>query len=442
MPLDEPAWPRRLLPALALLAAGLAQAAALAWWGTGQALWWLQPVALAVLVGVLHRQAAPRPESAAPAPRSRWRRALRWLGRSDDARAFGQGWLFATAWLTGTFWWLFISMHTYGGLAAPLAALAVLALAAFLGLYHAAACAAWHRLLRGTQRPGSARAAWWLPLAFAALWTLAEWARGTWLTGFPWGAIGYAHVDGPLASLAPWVGVYGMNFVAAWCAALLAGLAVRCLQARRQSRTGLGTMAVAATQTMLLAGLLAGSAVLGLVQNPAQGHFTRPAGELHVQLLQGNIPQDEKFEFGPGINRSLSWYGQALERSTAPLVVTAETAIPLLPTQLPSSYWNAIRAPFVQPGSERAALVAVPLGSIETGYTNSVRAFADGPADQYRYDKHHLVPFGEFIPAAPCRSRRWSGTASASRPTSATRTCSARRSARASAATPRHPRCC
>ncbi len=48
------------------------------------------------------------------------------------------GGLFATAWLTGTFWWLFISMHTYGGLAAPLAVAAVLGLAAFLASYYAA----------------------------------------------------------------------------------------------------------------------------------------------------------------------------------------------------------------------------------------------------------------------------------------------------------------
>ena len=83
----------------------------------GQPLWWLQLQSLAALAWLVQRQPS-------------WRRAAL------------LGWLFATAWLTGTFWWLFVSMHTYGGLAAPLAALAVLALAAFLALYYAAACAA------------------------------------------------------------------------------------------------------------------------------------------------------------------------------------------------------------------------------------------------------------------------------------------------------------
>ena len=126
---------------LAMVLLGLAQAASLAWWGNGQAQWWLQPIALVGLLGGLHLQAhrsALAPAHAAARPR--W-----W--RSSTARAFGLGWLFATAWLTGTVWWLFISMHTYGGLPAPLSALAVLALSGFLALYAAAACAVYHRLL-------------------------------------------------------------------------------------------------------------------------------------------------------------------------------------------------------------------------------------------------------------------------------------------------------
>ena len=372
---------------LAMGVLGLAQAASIAWWGNGEAQWWLQLLALAGLVGGLHLQAHRHVVSPAdPAVRPRW-----W--RSSTARAFGLGWGFATAWLTGTVWWLFISMYTYGGLPAPLSALAVLALSAFLALYAAAASAIYHRLLLALMRAGHmgrARAGWWGPLCFAALWTLAEWARGTWLTGFPWGAIGYAHLDGPLASLAPWVGVYGMGFVAAWWAAMLVWL---CTPNWRGVSSGPRHFGVAAQQTMLLTGLLAACVVLGLVQSG----FTKPTGELRVELLQGNIPQDEKFEFGPGIQRSLDWYGQQLIRSTAPLVVTAETAIPLLPSQLPPGYMDAVRAPFEQPGSGRAALLALPLGNLQTGYTNSVLALSER-TPVYRYDKHHLVPFGEFIP--------------------------------------------
>ena len=76
--------------------------------------------------------------------------SLAWLAHllrtASVRRAALAGWLFATAWLAGSFWWLFISMHTYGGLHALLSALAVLALAAFLALYYGAAAAVLARL--------------------------------------------------------------------------------------------------------------------------------------------------------------------------------------------------------------------------------------------------------------------------------------------------------
>jgi apolipoprotein N-acyltransferase len=351
--------------------AGLAQATALAWpWGpldhlglrTGQPVGWLQVLGLATLVLALRR---------APTARA----------------AFGRAWLGATAWLCGTFWWLFISMHTYGGLAAPLAMLAVLVLAAALALYYALAGGLWW----GWRYSGALAQA----LAFAALWTLAELARGVLFTGFPWGAGGYAHVD-TLAALAPWVGVYGMGALAAALAVLLAGGRWRWL------------LAIA-----MLAWWLA-------PQLPRD--WGTPAGRLQVRLLQGNIAQDEKFAGDSGVPEALAWYGDEIRRAQAEptprLVVAPETALPVLPQQLPASYWRELWAPGAAGPS--AALVGVPLGSFDAGYTNSVWGWTPETASRalapleatpqeggvspevqktlYRYDKHHLVPFGEFIP--------------------------------------------
>lgn len=56
---------------------------------------------------------------------------------------------------------------------------------------------------------------------------LAELARDSRFTGFPWGAGGYAHVDGPLAGYATWVGVYGLGALAAWVGAAPPSAALR-----------------------------------------------------------------------------------------------------------------------------------------------------------------------------------------------------------------------
>jgi apolipoprotein N-acyltransferase len=337
----------RLAPFAVALLAGLAQAMSIASPWNGQPQWWLQLLSLAFLAALVQRAGGAK-------------------------RAGLLGWVFATAWLTGTFWWLFISMHVYGGLPSLLAAVAVLALAAFLASYYAAACAAFAVLGGGNP---VLRA-----LLFASAWLLAELARTTWFTGFPWGAGGYAHVDGPLSALAPQIGVHGIGFTAALLAFTLS-LAVQghVVRSWRYWAAVVGA-----------AGLLA---ACNMAAVPAPTPATQ--SRLSIALLQGNIPQDEKFQGGTGIPVALEWYGQQLQSNTASLVVAPETAIPMLPQQLPEGYLDALRARFAQ--GQQAALIGIPLGSFQEGYTNSVVGLKP-EADVYRYDKHHLVPFGEFIP--------------------------------------------
>ena len=341
-----PRLPLSLSLLLALLA-GVAQAVSIATPWSGRPLWWLQGLSLAALCALLGCQHS-------------WRRAA------------AQGWAFAIAWLAGTWWWLFISMHVYGGLAAPLAVIAVLALAAFLGSYYALAAALAWRFGQG----GRLKAA----LVYAGAWLMAELMRGVWFTGFPWGAGGYAHVDGPLSALAPWVGVYGIGLAGAFLSALLGGV----LLSWRREGLPRAWPALAGVAVLLPAALA--------VPQPQAGPAT---GRVSVALLQGNIPQDEKFQPGSGVPLALEWYAAQLDASTARLVVAPETAIPLLPAELPEGYLGALGRRF---GSgEQAVLVGIPLGSYQEGYTNSAIGIAPG-AEVYRFDKHHLVPFGEFIP--------------------------------------------
>ena len=335
-----------------VLVAGLAHALSMAWpfsfgLAQGQPIWWLQLLALGALAWQLDRC-------------QRWTQGLL------------LGWLFAGAGLCGVFWWLFISLHVYGGLAAPLTVLAIVGLALFLAVYYAAACAVFVALAPA----GRTRRA----LLFSALWLLAELARVELFTGFPWGEAGYAHLSGWLDDYARWIGVHGITFLAAFIASSFAGLG----QSRRQ------LWLFPLTLLLLVA--------LGLLAGRPNSSST---GSLPVTLLQGNIAQDEKFQPGSGVPDALRWYGEQLMSAKTALVVAPETALPLLPQQLPAGYWSALQARFAS--GEQAALIGMPTGSYTEGYANSVLGLRPATAAAaapplYRFDKHHLVPFGEFIP--------------------------------------------
>jgi apolipoprotein N-acyltransferase len=343
------------------LLAGLAHAAAIAAPWNGEPQWWLQLLAMGALVWQIQLSDSPR--------QAAWR-----------------GWVFSLAWLCGTFWWLFISMHTYGGLNAALTVLAIAGLAGVLALYYAAACYAFKAAVPEKRT--------WAAILFAALWVMAEMARGTWFTGFGWGAAGYAHLNS-LGALAKYVGAYGLAGLAAFVACTLA----LSLFALRPGRLGAWPGGRKAKGAVLAPVVLI--AALALVSDH---EFSAPAGQLDVALLQGNIRQSEKFEPSTGIADALRWYGEQMRTSRAALVVAPETAIPLLPQQLPEDYWHGVTEPFRRAGAPtQALLVGIPLGSYSAGYTNSVLGVKPGPkspetTEAYRYDKHHLVPFGEFIP--------------------------------------------
>ncbi len=305
--------------------------------------WWLQIVALALLAGL--------------------------VANARAARAAGIGWLFGVGWLVSGLWWLYISMHDFGGMPPWLAALAVFALAGLLAMYYAAALALFARCRRG--RPlGDA-------LLFAACWLLAELARGVFFTGFPWIASGYAHAVGPLAAWAPWVGVYGLCALAAFLAYALAA-SVRPIGLR-------GRAGVVAAAVIVLAAPLALPAA-----------FTRSSGELEVSLLQPDIAQDLKFD--PAL---MGTHLQALMRqigaARGALVVTPESVIPFTRSELSGAYWDELVRPFTLPG--RALLVGVFLGNSDEGFVNSVVGISgDAPGKEYHYGKRHLLPFGEFVP--------------------------------------------
>ena len=302
-------------------------------------------VALAVVLALVERGGAPR------------------------AR-FGIGFAYGIGFFLAGVSWVYVSLHDFGLMPAPVAVAVTLLFCGYLALFPAgalllASCVGSPVLRRCAALPGA--------------WALTEWVRGWLFTGFPWLALGYSQAPAsPLSGFAPLVGVYGVGLASAAAAGLL--VHAHALGRPRAWRPLAGFVL-----------LWAAAWALKSVE------WTEPSGEpVSVSLLQGHVPQEMKWR-PEVVAGTLQRYEQMVRASRARLVVLPETALPLFWQEVPVEFLDRISAH--ARANDADVLIGVPEHAGRQGYFNSVISVGVSPIQAYR--KSHLVPFGEFIPLRP-----------------------------------------
>lgn len=321
---------------------------------------WIANLLIPALLGVL-AVAGFAPLGAWPLPILSLAALFWWVRSASPRTAFLAGWGYGLGLFLAGVSWVFVSLSTYGGLPAPIALMATLLFCAFIALYPGLALWLGARLAsKGWPR---------LVFAFPAAWALLEWVRGWFLTGFPWLAFGYSQApDSPLTGFAAVLGVYGVSLVVA----LMAGL----FASRRPN--------------FLTAGVLLLVAGWGLQQVA----WTQPTGQpVSVALLQGNVPQEMKFR-PEKIAATLQDYARLVFATDARLVILPETAVPVFRSGVPADYLAALAEHVKRQAGD--VLIGLPEDTASGEYYNAVASFGASPQGGYR--KHHLVPFGEFVP--------------------------------------------
>jgi apolipoprotein N-acyltransferase len=345
-----------------------------------------RPVSAALRAGLA--LAAGAALAAAFAPLNLWPLAvlcpavLMWLWQDATAREAARlGFCFNSATFAAGTYWLYISLHIFGGAPVWLACILMLGLVAVMGLYHAALG---YAVARWLPRTGAVR---WLA-ALPAAWLLIEWWRGWFLSGFSWLSLGYSQTDTWLAGLAPVAGVYGISALLLVSAGALVALA----RGTRRVRILAGTL--------LIVPWALGAALYG-------HSWTQPAGAaVSVAVVQGAIPQDEKW-LESNHDTTLNLYQTLTEKALGTqLIVWPESA----PAAIANDLVPYISQLYSEAHAHGSALVLGVLRAqgdaaddAATRYFNSVLALDEKVS---WYDKHHLVPFAEFFPV-PGLVRSW-----------------------------------
>ena len=278
-----------------------------------------------------------------------------------------------TAWLV-TIPWIAPTLVTYGGISRGLSALLVVVLAAYLGAFHALFAA----LAAG---PWRRRGAWAL-VAPPAIWVALEWLRAHLFGGFPWTPAAHAWTEqaGALGSAA-WIGAAGVSFLV-----VLANAGVASAARRRWTAAGVG--------------LLAPLALLAAGGRWGAGDAAAAAGPpLEVRIVQPNIenlpnlpdqPADWETIFA-NYRGLLELSREACERGA--LVVWPESAA------WPYAYHRdaGLREDLAALAASGCAVLFNSAHPEDGSWYNSAFLLAPG-GELARYDKRHLVPFGEYVP--------------------------------------------
>lgn len=314
--------------------------------------WWIAPIVLASWQLLIHAQ--------------------------SNKRKFWLSYIFGLSLFTVGLWWIRISVNEFGGAPLPIAISMVILLSAYLALYYGALGYLTHKFkLNNIVR--------YLVL-FPTLGVLLEVLRAHAFTGFPWLAMGYSLTPTIFAQyLFPVFGALISSFVVYWLAGaiLLIGLSVRKCSIT-QSLVGIIASLIIIIGTTL--------GIQHFLSDPIKD---RPEA-INVSLIQGNITQDQKFNmerFNDSINTYLALTERVIQNSN--LVIWPETSIVANYNDM-GQLLNNMRQ--WSDYTDTEILLGIPRENAQSQQFNSFLHLGTSPEQDEFYDKHHLLPFGEYIP--------------------------------------------
>ncbi len=306
------------------------------------------------------------------------------LQPASPVQGFALGYVAGVIWWAGTCYWVYDTMHLYGGLSAPVALGILVLFCLYLAIYFGAFGLLIALLAGGDKRSGTRRALFVAPF----LWVGLELARAQ-ISGFPWDVLGTAQVNNvAMNRIATFTGVYGLSFEIALVNTVFAAAWV-----------------VARSKRKLI--LIEAIAVALLLQLMALIRLPAPPADHTALLVQANIPILQPSQWTPeyfqGTLHDLVRISvSAAERSSRKpeLVIWPESPAPFYMDEL--QFQAAVAA--VARG-DHAYVIAGSIGGRTAGDTsesnevyNSAALMSPDGKWTARYDKIHLVPFGEFVP--------------------------------------------
>jgi apolipoprotein N-acyltransferase len=305
------------------------------------------------------------------------------LEGKSPRESFRLGWLTGFTAFTGMLYWVIIAMNRYGGISFFISAIILVALTLYLSLY----VGFFATLLPFIRE----KTGWSLSLVAPPLWIAMEYLRSVLLTGFPWENLGYSqYLIISVIQIADVTGVYGVSFLVLLVNALITS---GFLQSRETGRVPLRI----AIFLVLLLGVVITYGSFRVHQEERRISTQRP---IRVAVVQGNIDQSLKWE--PAYQAETVEIYSTLTHEVAArrpdLVIWPETALPFFfPIDQPlssivrkipfeDSIYLLTGSPFYQEDENRVQ------------YLNSAYLLSPEGEIVGRYDKIHLVPFGEYIP--------------------------------------------
>ena len=263
--------------------------------------------------------------------------------------------------------WMYISIHTFGGMPPAMAGFTIFLGVCFISIYPAVCgwvqglFSNWNATVR-------------LTIIMPGIWILFEWLRGWLFTGFPWLSVGYAYLDTPLSNYAPIGGVYLVGLIVLVSVGLLIAII--------RNLTGWNGMIA-----LLMIGIWLGGWQLN------ETAWTRAEGEpISVAIIQNDVPLIEKWDEEKNNQIIAEYMAKSQAHKNADLIVWPEAAIPDYIENIANTFWHEIER---HPADFVFGVLHKDNPNGTTEYYNSVAAVSD---KIMIYRKQHLVPFGEYFP--------------------------------------------